>query len=95
MSKSSLSVRAGSGQATIRFTLSRAATVKVQIETPGGIVVRALPAAKDAAGGQAVVWDGTLTAGTHAYSGKYVAHVFATSESGTSDLVTSFSYARG
>jgi exopolysaccharide biosynthesis protein len=90
-----LSVPAARGRATIRFTLTRAASVKVQIETPGGIVVRALPAAQLGPGAQTVTWDGTLPVGTRAYRGTYVAHVFVTSDVGTSDLATSFSYVRG
>jgi hypothetical protein len=82
----------GNGQ--VAFTLTRAATVKVQIETTGGIVVRTLPGGQLAAGAQTAAWDGQLDAGTRAYSGTYVAHVFATTASGTSDLVTQFSYKR-
>jgi flagellar hook assembly protein FlgD len=82
------------GAATIRFSLSRPAKVKVQIETPGGIVVQTLPQASLQAGGQSDVWDGSLSTGTRAYAGTYVAHVFATSSVGTSDLSSSFRFTR-
>jgi hypothetical protein len=87
--------RAARGSVGVRFTLSRPATVTVRIETPSGVVVRALPAASLAAGGQSVLWDGTLATGTRAHAGTYVAHVLATSAVGTSDLSTQFSFRRG
>jgi hypothetical protein len=89
-----LSVPPARGRATIRFTLARAASVKAQIETPGGIVVRALPAVQLQPGARTLSWDGTLPVGTRAYGGTYVAHVFVTSEVGTSDLAISFTFAR-
>jgi hypothetical protein len=46
------------------------------------------------AGARAVVWDGRLGTGTRAYGGTYVAHVFATSEVGTSDLALPFRFSR-
>jgi hypothetical protein len=45
-------------------------------------------------GSQSIVWDGRLPLGTRAYSGTYVAHVFATSSVGTSDLALPFSFRR-
>jgi hypothetical protein len=81
-------------RATIRFSLSRAAKLRVQIETRTGVLVRALPAATLPAGAQSFVWDGRLPHGTKAYSGTYVAHVFATSQVGTSDLSTQFTFRR-
>ena len=58
------------------------------------MLVRALPAANLGPGGQALVWDGRLTHGARAYDGTYVAHVFATSDVGTSDLATQFAFRR-
>jgi hypothetical protein len=87
-------VPAATGRATVRFTLSRPAKVKLQIETQTGIVVRALPAVALAAGAQALTWDGRLPLGTRAYGNTYVAHLFATSDVGTSDLAVAFSYRR-
>jgi hypothetical protein len=86
------SVRA---QATIRFTLSRPASVRLRIETRNGVVVRALAAVALQAGARSVVWDGTLPQGTRAYGGVYVAHLFATSEVGTSDVAVPFAFRRG
>jgi hypothetical protein len=82
------------GSAAIRFRLTRPATVKAQIETTGGVVVATLSSASLPAGDQTVTWNGSLPQGTRAYAGTYVAHVFATTATGTSDLVTQFSYRR-
>jgi hypothetical protein len=86
--------RLGRTRATIRFTLSRAAKVRLRIETRNGVIVRTLPTASLAAGARALVWDGRLPHGTKAYGGTYVAHVFATSEVGTSDLAAQFAFRR-
>jgi hypothetical protein len=81
-------------QARIAFTLSRPANVRLRIETKNGVVVRTLPAVSLQAGARSVVWDGTLPQGTRAYGGVYVAHVFATSEVGTSDIAVPFAFRR-
>jgi Phosphodiester glycosidase/FlgD Ig-like domain len=80
------------GQAIVRFTLGRAASVVLRIETPGGVTVRALPAVQLQPGAQRLTWDGTLVGGAHAPAGTYVAHVFATSSVGTSDLRGTFRF---
>jgi hypothetical protein len=82
-------------QATIRFTLSRPASVSLRIETTNGVIVRTLPTVALQAGARSVVWDGTLPHGTKAYGGVYVAHVFATSSVGTSDIAVPFAFRRG
>ena len=82
------------GSATVRFTLSRPAKVRLQVETKNGVIVRALPAASLPAGAQSLSWDGRLPHGTRAYGGTYVAHVFATSALGTADLAGQFSFRR-
>jgi hypothetical protein len=87
--------RLARGRAAIGFTLSRAAQVRLRIETEQRIVVRTLPPATLAAGAQRLVWDGMLQGGTPAYDGTYVAHVFATSAAGTSDLRVAFGFRRG
>jgi hypothetical protein len=81
--------------AAVRFTLTRPAKVSLRIETAGGVVVRTLPTSDLPAGPQSLVWDGALPQGTRAYAGTYVAHVFATSATGTSDLAVQFAYRRG
>jgi hypothetical protein len=86
--------RVAHGRAAVGFTLSRPAKVQLQIETKSGVVVRGLPAAALPAGTQSVVWDGRLPHGTLAYGGVYVAHVFATSVVGTSDLTAPFGFRR-
>ena len=83
------------GRATFRFTLARAAKVRLQIETKTGIVMRSQAPIALPAGAQSVVWDGRLPLGTKAYSGTYVGHVFATSSVGTSDLALQFAFRRG
>jgi flagellar hook assembly protein FlgD len=87
--------RIARGSATIRFTLSRAATVRLRIETKGGVIVRALPAATLQPGAQQLVWDGRLPLGTRAYGGTYVAHLTYTSSVGTSDVAVQFGFRRG
>jgi hypothetical protein len=81
-------------QATVSFTLSRPASVKLRIETKNGVVVRTLPPVSLQAGARSVVWDGRLPQGTKAYGGVYVAHVFATSDVGTSDIAVPFAFRR-
>lgn len=83
------------GSATIRFTLARAASVRLRIETRSGVTVRDLPPVQLQPGARSVVWDGRLPHGTRAYGGVYVAHLFATSEVGTSDLLLPFGFRRG
>jgi hypothetical protein len=83
------------GFAPIRFTLSRPASIRLQIETQTGVIVRTLPPVALQAGARSVVWDGTLPHGTKAYGGVYVVHVFATSSVGTSDIAVPFAFRRG
>src|SRR5439155_27268139 len=83
------------GRLVVRFTLSRAAKVRLRIETRTGVTMRDLPPASLPAGAQQVVWDGRLPQGTRAYAGTYVAHVFGTSAVGTSDLSMTFAFRRG
>ena len=82
------------GTAAIRFTLSRPASVKLRIETTGGVLVREVTPATLQAGAQSVVWDGRLPHGTPAYGGTYVAHLVVTSSVGTSDLSVPFAFRR-
>jgi hypothetical protein len=83
------------GSATIRFTLSRAASVRLRIETRGGVTVRDVAPVALQQGPRSIVWDGRLPHGTRAYGGTYVAHVFATSDVGTSDIAVPFAFRRG
>ncbi|MDX6475573.1 MAG: FlgD Ig-like domain, partial [Gaiellaceae bacterium] len=82
------------GLATIHFTLSRSASIRLRIETRSGVIVRTLNAVPLQQGGGSVVWDGRLPHGTKAYGGVYVAHVFATSDVGSSDIAVPFAFRR-
>jgi Phosphodiester glycosidase/FlgD Ig-like domain len=92
--RSLVAPKTATGTATFRFSLSRPAKVKVQIETQGGIVVQTLPQASLQSGGQSVTWDGSLATGTRAYAGTYVVDVSAASTVGTSDLSVPFRFVR-
>jgi exopolysaccharide biosynthesis protein len=81
-------------QAAIRFTLSRPASIRLRIETKNGVLVRALPPAALQPGVRSLIWDGKLPHGTRAYGGVYVAHLFATSDVGTSDVAAPFAFRR-
>ena len=82
------------GNLTVRFTLSRDAKVRLRIETQGGVTMRDLAPASLTRGPQQLVWDGGLPQGTRAYGGAYVARLFVTSEVGTSELSTPFTFRR-
>ena len=65
-----------------------------RIETPSGIVVRKLGRTLAAPGTLTVSWDGVAGTGGTVYSGRYVAHVIATSSIGVSELTASFTVRR-
>jgi hypothetical protein len=65
------------------FSLSRSASVTLQIETKQGTVVDVLPAAQLEAGVGSLTWDGRTTTGANAPPGAYVARVTDTSSIGT------------
>ncbi len=71
---------------TLRWTQTRAARIRVTVETPEGILVRAVLAARLEPGEQAAVWDGRLRSGKLAGGGRYVLRVSATNELGTVSL---------
>ena len=75
-------VRNSGGRAELRWTLARAARVKVTVETPEGILVRTVANRSLAAGEQTLVWDGRATSGKPVGSGRYVVRVGATNEIG-------------
>ena len=72
------------------FTLTRQARVTERIETPSGVVVRALGRVTAGPGRLAVAWNGTAASGGFVYPGRYVAHVIAVSPVGTSELTARF-----
>jgi hypothetical protein len=81
------------GQASVGFTLSRPASVKLQIETRAGVAVRSYPAVRLPAGPGTLTWDGILSTGTRAPAGTYVAHLDVSSAVGASDLSATFTFA--
>lgn len=87
-------IRAETVGATLTVTaqLSRAAALRLQIETLQGAVV-ATVTERAQAGAAEIAWDGR-GAGVPAPSGRYVAHLFATGAAGTSDLLAPFSLRR-
>jgi hypothetical protein len=72
--------------ATIGWTQSRPARVRITVETPAGIVVRTVAARRFEPGTPAVAWNGRLPSGKLAPGGRYVVRVTATNEVGTVDL---------
>jgi hypothetical protein len=72
--------------ATIRWTQTRAARVKVTVETIDGVLVRVPALRRLEAGQQAVVWNGRRASGKIAAGGRYVVTVEATNELGTATL---------
>lgn len=83
-----------SGKATVGYTLTRPAQVRIQIETRGGLVVARLPDASRGPGTFGTRWNGVVAGRVRAYTGSYVAHVFATSDVGSADLAVPFTYRR-
>jgi hypothetical protein len=72
--------------ATIGWTQTRSARVRVTVETPEGIVIRSVAARRFEPGTPAVTWTGRLANGKLAPGGRYVVRVTATNEVGTVDL---------
>jgi hypothetical protein len=76
------------------FTLTRRARVVERIETSGGLVIRKLGTVTTGPGTLSVAWDGKAGTKGTVYSGRYLAHVTATSAIGTSDLSAQFTVRR-
>jgi hypothetical protein len=74
----------------VGFTLSRPASVMLQIETKRGSVIARLPPAGLEAGVQSLTWDDLASVGVKAPPGQYVARVVATSSVGTMNLSAPF-----
>ena len=72
------------------FTLSRPASVTLQIEASFDTVVTTNPPVALGVGRQSLSWDGKASTGITAPSGSYIVHVTATSSVGTIDLATPF-----
>jgi Phosphodiester glycosidase/FlgD Ig-like domain len=72
--------------ATIGWTQTRSARVRVTVETPEGILIRSVAARRFEPGTPTAVWNGRLANGKLAPGGRYVVRVTATNEVGTVDL---------
>jgi len=73
-----------------RFKLAFPARVTASIWTPGGVLIRRLPARNLAAGTRTVAWNGRFQNGRLVYRGRYVFKVFAQNAYGPVDLDQSF-----
>ena len=69
--------------ATVRWTQTRAARVKVTVETMEGVLIRVTALRRFEPGEQAVVWNGRQASGKLAAGGRYVVRVAATNELGS------------
>jgi len=72
--------------ATIRWTQTRAARVRVTVETPGGVLIRTVATGRVEAGTPTVTWNGRLGNGNLAAGGRYLVRATATNELGTTTL---------
>jgi hypothetical protein len=81
-------------RAVASFNLTRQARVTTRIETASAVVVRKLGRTLVGPGTLTVSWNGTADSGGTVYSGRYVAHVIATSPIGTSELTAPFTVRR-
>ena len=86
--------RSARGSVRVGFTLTRPARVTLRIETAGGVLLRALPAAALPPGAGAIRWGGRLPGGSPAFAGTYVAHLLFASDVGLSERSVSFRYRR-
>jgi hypothetical protein len=76
----------GANARTIGFTLTRAASIRVTIETRSGGILRTVAKGSRAAGTVSVRWNGRDGRGKRVRRGTYVVRVSATSEVGLSQL---------
>ncbi len=81
-----LVVRPSGGRADMRWAQTRAARVRVTIETSEGVVVRTVSSGTLQPGEQAVTWDGRGGNRKPVGGGRYVARVTATNELGAVSL---------
>jgi exopolysaccharide biosynthesis protein len=79
-------VRPSGGNASIRWTQTRAARVKVTVETPQGVVVRTVANGSLPPGEQTSTWDGLGAGRKPVAGGAYVVKVTATNELGVVSL---------
>jgi Phosphodiester glycosidase/FlgD Ig-like domain len=79
----------GGASATIHWTQSRAARVRVSVETLEGVLIRVPALRRFEAGQQSVTWNARLASGKLAPGGRYVVAVEATNELGSVRLENS------
>jgi len=72
--------------ATVRWTQTRAARVKVSVETIEGVLIRVTALRRFEPGEQAVVWNGRQASGKLAAGGRYLVRVTAENELGSVTL---------
>ena len=72
--------------ATVRWTQTRAARVKVTVETIEGVLIRVTALRRFEPGEQAVVWNGRQASGKLAAGGRYLVRVTAENELGSVTL---------
>jgi exopolysaccharide biosynthesis protein len=87
-------VRSSGARADIRWTQARAARVKVTIESPEGVLVRAVANTTLQPGEQTVVWDGRGGNRKPVGGGRYLIRVTATNELGVVSLVQALTVRR-
>jgi Phosphodiester glycosidase len=81
-------------RAVASFALTRSARVTTRIESPSGVIVRRLGTSVAGPGTLTVAWDGKTASAATVYSGRYVAHVIATSPIGSTELTAPFTVRR-
>jgi len=86
--------KSSTGGVKATFTLARAASVTLRVETTLGTIVTTYPAASFDAGTQSLSWDGNTATGAPAPAGPYVVRVIAVSSVGTIDLSAAFTLRR-
>jgi hypothetical protein len=89
-----LAVPRAAPRAVATFKLTRAATLSSRIKTVSGVLLRALPRQRAAAGDLEIAWDGKTDGGAVVYSGRYLAEVTATNEIGAVTLDAAFTVRR-
>ncbi len=72
--------------ATVRWTQTRAARVKVTVETIDGVLIRVVALRRFEPGEQSVVWNGRQASGKLAAGGRYLVRIAATNELGVVTL---------
>jgi exopolysaccharide biosynthesis protein len=81
-----LVLRRTGGNATVRWTQTRPARVRVTVETIDGVLIRVPATKRLEPGEQSVVWNGRQASGKLAAGGRYVVTVEAANELGTVTL---------